>query len=564
MSSQYAGRKRRRSSLTSDAHEDSAARTAKDSSSSRAGAQHNNSGAGRQYNNSNSGTQYNADKIKIVNNDKSSLLADLRVTDPRDDKRRIERTKGNLLKDSYIWILDHDDFNQWRAEKQLLWIKGGPGKGKTMLLCGVINELRAMGYKSTFFFFCQATDARLNNATSVLRGLLYLMIDENPNLFDLLHRKYGKTRAGKQLFEDVNSWEVLCEMLLLVLRHESLQDAILIIDALDECISGLDQLIGFIIDLTTHVKIIVSSRLWLSIDRGLAAALEDTKVYLSLELNEDVVSAAVDKYIHHKVHQLARHKGYDDELKTTVQMHLTTHANNTFLWVALVYEQLANNNVAKRHTQQKLHEFPPGLDSLYERALNHIFGLLDAEHCKQALAIMSIVSRPLNLTELSVLLDEGQFVAEIVEECGSLLIVREGIVYFIHQSIKDFLLRNANKLMPAGIDHIHSLVLSKLLQVMSNTLKRNIYDIDTPGTPIEEICVPVPDPLSSLRYACVYWADHLVDGTVGQHQHELVRAFITQHFLHWLESLSIMRSISEAATSLSRVQRIIEVCTFQQ
>ena len=31
-------------------------------------------------------------------------LADLRVTDPRDDKKRIEDTKGGLLKDSYHWI----------------------------------------------------------------------------------------------------------------------------------------------------------------------------------------------------------------------------------------------------------------------------------------------------------------------------------------------------------------------------------------------------------------------------------------------------------------------------
>lgn len=37
-------------------------------------------------------------------------LVDLRTTDPRDDKTRIEETKGNLLKDSYCWILEHTDF----------------------------------------------------------------------------------------------------------------------------------------------------------------------------------------------------------------------------------------------------------------------------------------------------------------------------------------------------------------------------------------------------------------------------------------------------------------------
>ncbi|KAF4825614.1 Vegetative incompatibility protein HET-E-1 [Colletotrichum siamense] len=336
MSSQYAGRKRRQSSADSGTLDKSTTRMKTNLSSSTTGAQHNNSGTGKQYNNSDSGTQYNAEKIEIVNKEKDNFLADLRVTDPRDDKVRIQRTKGDLLVDSYRWIIDHDDFHQWRAKRRLLWIKGAPGKGKTMLLCGMIDELVAMGYTSTFFFFCQATDARLNNATSVLRGLLYLMLDRNPSLLNLIRDKYD--RAGADIFEDVNSWDVLCKMILSVISHESLGDVVLIIDALDECVSGLDQLISFIIDLTAHAKVIASSRPELRIDRGLAAALEDTKVYLSLELNEDVISAAVNSYICHKVERLAVLKGFDEGTKTYVRDYLAAKANSTFLWVALVYE----------------------------------------------------------------------------------------------------------------------------------------------------------------------------------------------------------------------------------
>ncbi|KAH7111793.1 hypothetical protein B0J11DRAFT_447333, partial [Dendryphion nanum] len=48
--------------------------------------------------------------------------ADLRLTDPRDDKKRIEETKGGLLKDAYRWVLDNPDFRQWRdgLQNQLL------------------------------------------------------------------------------------------------------------------------------------------------------------------------------------------------------------------------------------------------------------------------------------------------------------------------------------------------------------------------------------------------------------------------------------------------------------
>ncbi|KAK0713356.1 heterokaryon incompatibility protein-domain-containing protein [Lasiosphaeria miniovina] len=73
-------------------------------------------------------------------------LAKLWSTEPRDprvEKKRIELAKGGLLVDAYLWVLENPDFNRWRhsTESRLLWIKGDPGKGKTMLLCGIIDEL---------------------------------------------------------------------------------------------------------------------------------------------------------------------------------------------------------------------------------------------------------------------------------------------------------------------------------------------------------------------------------------------------------------------------------------
>jgi Heterokaryon incompatibility protein (HET)/NACHT domain len=90
-------------------------------------------------------------------------IRDLHLTDPRDDKKRIEDIKGGLLKDSYHWILENSDFQRWRNDQQsrLLWIKGDPGKGKTMLLCGIIDELNKSMAKTALlsYFFCQATDS---------------------------------------------------------------------------------------------------------------------------------------------------------------------------------------------------------------------------------------------------------------------------------------------------------------------------------------------------------------------------------------------------------------------
>lgn len=107
-------------------------------------------------------------------------IQDIRQTDPCDDKKRIEDTKGGLLTDSYRWILDNTTFKQWHEDQhsRLLWVKGDPGKGKTMLLCGIIDELQSSVPQAALmsYFFCQATDSRINSATAVLRGLLYMLV----------------------------------------------------------------------------------------------------------------------------------------------------------------------------------------------------------------------------------------------------------------------------------------------------------------------------------------------------------------------------------------------------
>ncbi|KAK3379430.1 hypothetical protein B0T24DRAFT_156142 [Lasiosphaeria ovina] len=87
------------------------------------------------------GDNYSIDVSTDLN--RNRCLADLRLADPREEKARIEQTKGGRFRDSYEWILDNDEFRRWQHEKRscVLWIKGDAGKGKTMLLCGIINEL---------------------------------------------------------------------------------------------------------------------------------------------------------------------------------------------------------------------------------------------------------------------------------------------------------------------------------------------------------------------------------------------------------------------------------------
>jgi hypothetical protein len=84
-------------------------------------------------------------------------------------------------------------------------------------------------------------DSRINNATAVLRGLLYLLINQQPLLVSHIRKKHDF--LGKALFEDANAWVALSEIFTNVLQDPSLNSMFLIIDALDECVAGLPKLL---------------------------------------------------------------------------------------------------------------------------------------------------------------------------------------------------------------------------------------------------------------------------------------------------------------------------------
>jgi hypothetical protein len=367
------------------------------------------------------------------------------------------------------------------------------------------------------YFFCQATDKRLNKATSVLRGLLYLLVEQQPSLIKHVQRRLDQ--GGKSVFEDTNAWITLNDIFTNILQDPTLRTTCLVIDALDECIEDCPKLLEFIRQnsaVSPRIKWMVSSRNWPEIEGILDVA--EQKVRLSLELNTKSISMAVTAFIQYKVQQLVQFKKYDQKIETAVRAYLLQNSGDTFLWVALVCKNLMDfKTTTIRHAISKLSSFPPGLDPLYDRMMKQIQDSDDANLCKQTLAVAATVRRPLALQELMALkilqeVEDLESLREIIALCGSFLAIRNETVYFVHQSAKDFLLHNAsNKVFPTGIGQIHHQIFSQSLDVLSQTLRRNICNLDAPGYLIDQVVVPDTSPLASIRYSCVYWVDHLYE-----------------------------------------------------
>ncbi|KAK5992022.1 Vegetative incompatibility protein HET-E-1 [Cladobotryum mycophilum] len=479
-------------------------------------------------------------------------------------------TRGN--KSFKLW-LDED-------EGRLLWITGDPGKGKTMLICGIINELA----KTTkledpeskillSYFFCQGTDSRINNATAVVCGLIYVLVDQQRSLISHVQEKYDV--AGKSLFEDANAWTALSQIFINMLQDPSLGDVILVIDALDECETDQAKLLHLIIQHSSlpRVKWIIASRNGLNIEQKLNAHSSRTLLSLELKENVDCISEAVDTYIEHSVSQLDLVQD-DPVLQDELRKAMRQKVNGTFLWVSLVMKEL--EHVESWEVLQVVDEMPSDLKEVYGRMMNQIQQLKrgNPEYCRQLLSTVCATYRPLSLQELGFLSGLPRGISErpgslrrIVTMCGSFLTIRDENVYLVHQSAKDYLSTEAlHTIFPDGAGQFHHSLFSMSLKGMSEILRRDIYDLNAPGFPIDKVTQPDPDPLATIGYCCVYWIDHLCDGISTEastpindlHDNGTVYRFFSKKYLYWLEALSLLHKISSGVAAYYRLDALLQ------
>ncbi|KAM0555880.1 hypothetical protein ACHAPJ_006282 [Fusarium lateritium] len=513
-------------------------------------------------------------------NDNRECRRLLRQTDPALDKERILIAKGTLLQESYGWVIDHPRFRDWKQNPQSrrLWIKGGPGKGKTMLLCGIIEELERDPFCRLCYFFCQATEEKLRDAKAVLRGLMFHLVKQYPWLISYVRKEYDD--SGERLFNDQNTWIALGKIFRSMLSDESLHEVIIIVDGLDECLVERASLLKFIHDISagSRAKLIVSSRDYPDIQRYLRGDDEGATT-LPLELNEPLISDAVNKFIDRRVEALAKDPPYkgEPELCDKITKHLKKNANNTFLWVALVCQELSTSSVLwESHVDEVLDKYPPGLDELYNRMLDSIRELRDATLCTDILAANSVVNRPVTLQELLSIVEpstRSKFdlpkLEQIIGWCGSFLHLQNGVVYFIHQSAVDFLQKENSSRLPS-IENRHHSVFRNSLRALhtSDALKRDMYNLKNPAITETEIKVPKDNRLASYRYSCIYWVDHLCDhmsrkrkldesDTIRAEDASEVYCFLKSKFLFWIEALNILGNMPQAVQAIQKLQRLV-------
>lgn len=173
----------------------------------------------------------------------------------------------------------------------------------------------------------------------------------------------------RSMFEDGSSFYAMSEAAARMLRDPDIGRAYRVIDALDEFEKNQNQLLSSItqnVSATPSVKWVIASRKVLTIVNQLGRAEPDLQLHLDLTNNQEDMAIAVEYYIDSKVGTLQALSD-DGEKREEVKITMREKAADTFLWVALVIQQLEKAN--KLDVLFVLKIIPFGLEGVYGKMI---------------------------------------------------------------------------------------------------------------------------------------------------------------------------------------------------
>jgi hypothetical protein len=295
------------------------------------------------------------------------------------------------------------------------------------------------------YFFCDSGFDTRNTAISVIKGLLYQLVEQHAKLLDYLLPKFHA--RGAELFA---SFDALWEIFITMMADENTGRKYCIIDALDECDrESQDTLLQQLEEtfkspnVSPNVRILVTSRPYPEIRES-----------LQIFPNKDLASFPqrqkdMNIFIEEKVNFLAKRKKYTDKVKGQIREILQDKADGTFLWIGLACGEL--KDIPSSSVVRTLQRIPKGLTSLYTKLLEA--ALKNSESIgndfRHLLSCVVVSSRPLTVLELAEACQlhqeeedfetRLQFTHEYIESCRLMVIIQDEKVLLLHKSIKDFL-----------------------------------------------------------------------------------------------------------------------------
>ena len=364
-----------------------------------------------------------------------------------------ESFRRRLFPGTCEWIYEKAEFSRWllnddnNKNPSLLWISGIPGAGKTYLSTHIIQRLRKRS--ATGYFYCKANDERKRTVLAILRTWTWQLLQQNPSQLDKVTEIFYQGTPANI----INMTEALTRLV------HNIHDCRLVLDGLDECKpKDRRELFHLLPDLTAYAKILIVCQNERDISRGVETC-DKQNGYIRLRMTESDNETDIRCYLREAIDQLDLK---DKEMEERAFSTILEGANGMFLWVKLMIKELSLPGKTIEECEKALQRLPRGLDALYVRILDGInSNALLRTTSRQIFQWILGAQRPLTLKELdtalAIRIEQENFdpkrrirdlASAISQCCGSLVDIDQGLVRFVHASVKEFLLNTAQDSEP--------------------------------------------------------------------------------------------------------------------
>ena len=469
-------------------------------------------------------------------------------------------------------------------------MNGLAGTGKTAIAQTVAERLFANGQLGASFFCSRDFEDRSD---------LKLIF---PTLATQLAREHAEFRSIfvplVQQDPEIGQDSLYSQMNKLIVRplQESGISTVIVIDALDECrdeetASAILSVLGRFVSQIPKVKFFLTGRPEPRIQTGFRLPLlaKATDVFVLHNVEPSLVNNDIQLFLRQSFLEISRRWGGLDGWPTKEEIdNLCERSAGLFVYaVATIrfidYRGYNPKTRLELLLQRQDSTAPEGktkfnpktsLDMLYTSILHEAFGGDDLENDRRFRSILGAVvlaANPLSPSAIATLLGfDTTDVSLRLSSAHSLLVLEVGTdhpVRAFHRSFPDFITNRARCTNPrfriCPSDQ-HTELLVRCVELMDRRLEKNMFRLPdgVMNSEVEDLGERIEQHVDqALAYACRSWYKHLL-GAIPARTTSILRRFLEEKFLFWLEVLSVLGAAKEAVHALEATENCewVEVC----
>lgn len=445
------------------------------------------------------------------------------------------------------WILSEPYFKLWLEDasgSRITWLNAPPASGKSVLTTYIVNHVRGLGHFCQYFLINFGDPTKRSPAA--LLSSIGLQIAEDIPAFRREVAKFSREGVSLEKKDARFTWHkiftsVLSQMVLPTPLYW-------VIDALDESESPkvLLELFQSLSTFRTPIHVFITSRR----TESLSLAFERLSVSVPVDVIQRECHADTTSDIRVYVENELKFMRGTEDLKLQVTESILCRADNNFLWVRLVLEEILDCHT-QQAIMQTMEEVPAGMGALYQRMeLNISNNMKEADRVLAKTLLMWIVCahRPMTLKELSQALSPEfpEFLdlkRTIQDVCGQFIIVdRSSHVAMVHKTARDYLTQTPSLSFSIDEKKSHEELFAKSISFLLRPELRSRLERN-------QKAVRSTEPF--LLYAAASFTHHLRQAATTSESitNQLVKFFNGPSVLTWVHSLALFSQLEVLVTT---------------